>query len=296
MSQEPLIQANKCQDFLDYIANKRQGKKLTFLPVSLWEIPDINPIIASIVKDEDPALRKEVFIKGAYRDKPKRYSEFKPDVALRCLEYYGFEGCITIDPFMGRATRGTIAALLNQNYIGYDVSPAVVEWANAGAFTIVNEFLGKQRAKAIEGDGCLLTGTDSKSVDLVFTCPPYWNLEPYDGAPSDLSYCGTYEEFLGRIRVCAENCYRVLKLQGFCVFVVGDWKSKGAFYHFSVDLINIFEQAGFFTHDIGINKVYSWLSTQLTRGQNIRYRYLGKIHEYIIVFRKQEKAFRVENA
>ena len=292
MSQAPLISVNECQMFLDYVANKRQGKQLTFLPVSLWEIPKINPIISSIVGDDNPEIRKRVFIKGAYKDKPKKYSEFKPDIALRCLEYYGFEGCTVVDPFMGRATRGVVSALLNQDYIGYDVSPVTVEWANNNGFQTVNDFLGEPRAIGIIGDGCELDFTPDNSVDLIFTCPPYWNLEIYENAPDELSHCKTYGEFLDKILECSANCFRILKPLGFCVFVVGDWKSNGIFYHFSVDLISIFEKNGFYTHDIAINKVYSWLSSQLTRGQNIRYRYLGKMHEYIVVFRKQSKAFK----
>jgi len=292
-SQPYLVLPNKCQDFIDYIVNKRQGKKLTFLPTSLWEIPDINPIISTIVGDDNPEIRKKIFIKGAYKDKPKKYSEFKPDIALRCLEYYGFEGCSVVDPFMGRATRGVVSALLNQDYIGYDVSPTTIEWANNNGFQTVNNFFGEQRAVGIMSDGCKLDFTNDNSVDLIFTCPPYWNLEVYEDVPDELSHCRTYNEFLDKMNVCSANCFRVLKPFGFCVFVIGDWKSDGEFYHFSVDLINIFEKNRFYTHDIAINKIYSWLSSQLTRGQNITYRYLGKMHEYIIVFRKQPKAFIV---
>ena len=292
IKQLEMIVNNDCQNFIDYIRKQKGDKDFSFIPVSIWDIPNINLIISSIVKDENIEIRKEVFVKGAYKDNPKRFSEFKPDVALRCLEYYGFTNCNTLDPFMGRATRGVVSALLGQNYIGLDISPKVVDWANDNAFKIVNNFLGEERAKGVVGDGCLLKEFQDRSIDLIFTCPPYWNLEIYDDeVENELSHCYSYKNFLERLTICSFNCFRVLKEGGFAVFVVGDWKREGIFYHFGVDLINIFEKIGFYTHDIGINRVYSWLSSILTIRQNQKYRYLGKIHEYIIVFRKVEKSF-----
>ena len=70
------------------------------------------------------------------------------------------------------------------------------------------------------------------SADLVFSCPPYHNLEKYSDHPLDLSnmsyadFCEAYADII------AKAC-RKLKDDRFAVFVVGDIRdSKGAYRDF----------------------------------------------------------------
>ena len=66
--------------------------------------------------------------------------------------------------------------------------------------------------------------TRNETADLVFTCPPYHNLEKYETAKNQLSECETYEDFMVQIQKCGKNINRVLKPGAFCVWVVGDWR------------------------------------------------------------------------
>lgn len=55
-------------------------------------------------------------------------------------------------------------------------------------------------------------------VDLVCTCPPYYNVEKYPGVEG----WGSVEEFKNFVYNTVENCYRYLLSNGVCLFYVGD--------------------------------------------------------------------------
>jgi len=80
-------------------------------------------------------------------------------------------------------------------------------------------------------------------ADLIFTCPPFWNIETYEDVEGELSHYRTYNEFLERIQIAGANCYRILKPGGFCVWVVADFRKDG-FKVFHRDVLDIFEKSG----------------------------------------------------
>lgn len=65
--------------------------------------------------------------------------------------------------------------------------------------------------KWINGD-CLkeLKKIPDKSVHLVITSPPYFNLRVYSNDPCDLSNCETYEEYYYLLSLVIKECERVL--------------------------------------------------------------------------------------
>jgi DNA modification methylase len=124
-----------------------------------------------------------------------------------------------------------------------------------------------------------------KSADLIFTCPPYFNLERYESVPGQLSDENKYESFMSKIDVCISNCYRVLKSGAFACWVVGDLRTGGGFQNFHGDVINSFKKHGFNQHDIVILENISPFAA-LQIGKTAAKRYTSKVHEYLLVFRK----------
>ena len=138
----------------------------------------------------------------------------------------------------------------------------------------------------IEGDGCEMRDTADSCANLVMTCPPYGDIEKYESADGQLSDIRSYTEFRNRIEICAQNIERVLVPGGFCVWVCGDWRKNGEYVPFHSDCINMFTMAGLKLHDVIVMK-NDTIFAALQMGKCASKRYTSKVHEYILVFRKE---------
>ena len=128
--------------------------------------------------------------------------------------------------------------------------------------------------------------TDTNKFDFCYTCPPYYDLEQYQGGENDLSMAKTYQDFLSMIDKVMGNVYQSLKKGSTCVWVVGNFRDKyGELLHFNGDLVNIGMGNGFKLHDeIIIHSapgIASMRSGMFSADQKC-----VRIHEYGIVFRK----------
>ena len=77
------------------------------------------------------------------------------------------------------------------------------------------------------------------SQDMLFSCPPYYDLEVYSDKENDASNQDTYEGFIGILRNAFSKAITCLKENRFAVIVVGDVRNKktGGYYNF-VDDVN----------------------------------------------------------
>lgn len=207
------------------------------------------------------------------------FSEFHSELAELILRYWSLNGSIVCDPFSGRATRAVITEKLNRKYIGYEVSPSTIN-------RVTSHFNKVGVEPTIhQSDGTKLERTEDDSVDLVFTCPPYYNIEKYESVDGQMSDKPTYESFMESMNEASKNCFRVLKDGTFCVWVVGDFREGGKLRNFHGDMIDSMVNSGFDYHDIIIIENISPFAA-LQMGKVASKRYSSKIHEYILVFRK----------
>jgi len=278
-----------CERFLWRVGKLKAMKEFVAkIPVSLLEIPEMDKDIISIVRDKNDDIRKGFQPKGAYNDEIRYFSEFKPGIAMFVYDYWCKRKGLVIDPFMGRATRGVVAGLMGLEYVGFDVCSKTVDWANKNGFKTVNSFLNGDKVLGKVGDGCCLEGIENDSVDMVFSCPPYWKKEKYSSVEGQLSDCVSYEKFLERIAQCACSCLKVLKEGCFAVFLVKRWREKDRWYLMDEDFRKVFIEKGFSFHDEMYVKTYSFISGTLLRKQNTKARHLGTVVENLLVFRKGE--------
>jgi len=145
--------------------------------------------------------------------------------------------------------------------------PRRPEWKTGDSRTVVPELPGE-------------------SVDLVFSCPPYADLEVYSDDPRDLSTM-PYEGFLSAYRAIIRDAVARLRPDRFAVFVVGDVRdSKGYYRGFVSDTIRAFEDAGarYYNEAILVTSVGS-LSMRAGR-YFTQTRKLGKGHQNVLVFVK----------
>jgi 1-aminocyclopropane-1-carboxylate deaminase/D-cysteine desulfhydrase-like pyridoxal-dependent ACC family enzyme len=125
--------------------------------------------------------------------------------------------------------------------------------------------------------------------DLVFSCPPYADLEVYSDDPRDLSAKAkeSYGLFLESYRAIIRNSCAMLKPGRFACFIVGDVRDKdGNYLNFVSDTIAAFRDAGLHFYN-EIILVTSCGSLAIRVGKQFSgYRKVGKTHQNVLVFLK----------
>ena len=123
-------------------------------------------------------------------------------------------------------------------------------------------------------------------ADLIFSCPPYADLEVYSDDPKDLSTL-SYEQFRGAYFEIIKKACGLLKQDRFACFVVGEVRDKkGNYYNFVGDTIEAFRAAGlaYYNEAILITAVGS---LPIRAGKQFSSsRKLGKTHQNVLVFVK----------
>jgi DNA modification methylase len=216
------------------------------------------------------------------------------DPVLTEIMYLWFcqKGGKILDPFMGGQTRPFVALELGYKYTGVDIRPEQVT-ANE---TACKEFEG---GKLFAGDSKNIdTIVPEKDFDLVFTCPPYYDLEVY--SKDDMSALGTYEEFLVQYKEVFKKCVEKLKDNRFLVIVIGEIRNKktGEYRNFVGDNIRIFNELGLkYYNEIILTTSVGSLPMRAPRQFN-QSRKIGKTHQNILTFWKggAENLFKQEHA
>lgn len=188
---------------------------------------------------------------------------------------------IVFDPFAGGSVRGVVAELLDRKYIGIDLSQKQVDanQMNADSFGVCPAWFCDDSKNA---DKYIPDG----SADLVFSCPPYHNLEKYSEHPLDLSNMN-YDDFLEAYREIISISCRKLKENRFAVFVVGDIRnSKGAYRDFVSQTKSIFQACGLCLYNEII--LLEQFGTAPMRASGIfkARRKTVKVHQNVLVFYK----------
>jgi len=138
----------------------------------------------------------------------------------------------------------------------------------------------------IAGDSQDIASLAPGRYDLIFSCPPYFDLERYSDDPRDLSNMD-YEGFLKTYRGIVAASVGMLKPDRFACFVVGNIRDRRGFYrNFVGDTIEAFQDAGaiLYNEAVLITSVGS-LPIRVNK-QFQGYRKLGKTHQNVLVFYK----------
>lgn len=187
---------------------------------------------------------------------------------------------IVFDPFAGGSVRGVVAEMLGRHYIGIDLSEKQVDANQMNA-----DKLGVCPAWHCDDSRNADQYIPDQSADLVFSCPPYHNLEKYSDHPLDLSNMN-YSDFLEAYREIISISCRKLKENRFAVFVVGDIRdSKGAYRDFISQTKRIFQDCGLcFYNEIILLEMYG--TAPMRAENNFKARKTTKVHQNVLVFYK----------
>lgn len=192
---------------------------------------------------------------------------------------------LVLDPFAGGSVRGVVASKLGRQYIGHELRQ---EQVNANIKQGIDICFDDPLPPVwICGDSQNINKTcvDVKA-DLIFSCPPYADLEVYSDDPKDLSTF-TYPEFKAAYFEIIKKSCNLLKDNAFACFVVGDVRDKkGNYYNFVGDTVEAFKAAGlnYYNEAILITAVGS---LPIRAGKQFSAsRKLGKTHQNVLVFVK----------
>lgn len=213
-------------------------------------------------------------------------SIFDPVICELVYRWFVGHGGTVLDPFAGGSVRGIAAAMLGRRYTGIDLRAEQIE-AN-------REQLGLLAADMpaptwVTGDSLEIPTLPLGLFDLVFSCPPYADLEVYSDDPRDLSTM-TYPEFEATHgTIIAAACAR-LRQDRFAAWVISDVRDKsvtGSPYHGLVaDTVRAFEAAGLRLYNDAV--ILDNVGSGAMRAGKLfqQSRKLVRMHQHLLIFIK----------
>lgn len=195
------------------------------------------------------------------------------------LEEYG-TNCF--DCFAGDTVFGFVSSYMGKNFTGIELREEQAEFNQQRC----DEF--NLSAKYICDDGRnVLKHLGEGTQDLLFSCPPYFDLEVYSDKENDASNQATYEEFYAILDTAFKESIKCLKDDRFAVIVVGDIRDKktGGYYGFMDSVKQTFKEAGMILYNemILVNSVGTGAMRASRMMQN---RKVCKVHQNVLVFYK----------
>lgn len=233
--------------------------------------------------------------RGESAKKAESISSFDPYLCELMYRWFSRPGDRILDPFAGGNVRGAVASVLDRHYVGIDLSePQVI--ANQKHYKAMKDKYTniKGTAEWICEDSVAID-TDYK-VDMVLTCPPYYNMEVYSKDPRDLSRMTTYADFLHKYATILKKSAKCLKEDSFFVIVVSEVRadshdiSNSHYLGLVPDTIKILQECNlsYYNEIILMNNIGS-LPVRAPKFFD-RTRKIGRHHQNVLVFYKGDLA------
>jgi hypothetical protein len=244
----------------------------------------------------------------------KAVSIFDPVLCELAYRWWCPAGGSVLDPFAGGSVRGIVAAMLGHPYTGVDLSAVQVAANREQAARIVPADRPMPRWYTGDSRALLPDLPAGELYDMVFTCPPYYDLEVYSDDPADLSNMGTYGAFLEAYEDIVASAVRRLRPDRLAVVVVSDVRDKHGFYvGLRRDTELAFERASHRLYNDAAtvaeatpaeaqDVVRKWDEAKLvntpgtlalrTMGHMVASRKLGRMHQDVLVFARTAPATR----
>ena len=232
--------------------------------------------------------------RGTEAKEPNSISEFDPYLCELMYRWFSIPNMSIVDPFAGGCVRGAVASILGRNYTGIDLSSEQVT-TNIKQYNHItdryNNISGTAEWKCGDSE-TVLDYIDSK-FDMVFTCPPYYNLEKYTKDPNDLSNLPTYEDFLHKYSSILHKASQKLKDDSFFVIVVSEVRANSCIIADSQylglvpDTVHILRDTCNlkYYNEIILENAIGSLPIRIPKVFN-RTRKIGRHHQNILVFYK----------
>lgn len=233
-------------------------------------------------------------------------SVFDPMLCELVYRWWAPPSGSVLDPFAGGSVRAIVAARLGLAYFGVELSEAQIK-ANKGQAARIGAECAEAdvtwrrpkwlRADARELDGSALDAQLPAAVDLVFTCPPYYDLEVYSDDKRDLSNAPSYAAFLKGLDLGLGGALRRLRFNRFACVVVGELRDRrtGLCRNFVSDTIAIAQRHGAHLYNSAV--LLTPCNTAPMRARNtFALAKLTSCHQSVLVFWKGDSDAGVPSA
>ena len=186
-----------------------------------------------------------------------------------------------LNPFAGGSVRGIVASRLGYQYNGIELRREQIDANVRQAIDIPCE----PKPHWICGDSRNVESLVGDEYDLLFTCPPYWNLERYSDDQKDLSTCETWGVFAQRYSEILAKSAKRLKSQRFAVVVVGNIRDADGFIRDMRPVTHAAMADAGFKHYNDFVLLTSIGSLPLrVNGQFSKGRKAGSAHQYVLCY------------
>jgi hypothetical protein len=198
------------------------------------------------------------------------HSPFPEEVCDLCYEFFLRGKKQIIDPFAGWGERHKKAKEYGKQYWGVDCSQEAIR--HAKEVNGVENYFGDARREVFpDHDGLL-------------TCPPYWNLEVYQGGGLDRAK--TWQDFLLEYEIALDNCMKRAMVGATYCFFVGDWRKNSVYYPLTFETQRLFYEKGWKCVDTVVFSRKGISKIKIMLPQAKRLGYTVKVHENLLVFSK----------
>lgn len=199
------------------------------------------------------------------------FSPFPKEIATLCSQLFLRNSTHVFDPFAGWGERHSAVIKTGKKYTGYDLSSKAISFAKEN-FGVDNILANSLTVMPPSHDGLL-------------TCPPYYDLEKYEG--NGLSSSESWDEFLYKLKTIFMNCLRYAKKGSKYCIMAGDWRNKGVYYDliFQIEkMMSIYAKP--FDKIVVSRKGISKIKIMLPQAKRLGY--TVKVHEMLLVFEVNE--------
>ena len=204
-----------------------------------------------------------------------------PVLAELIVRWFGKEGGLAVDPFAGDTVFGFVAGSCGMTFEGIELraeqSALNQARCDRGKLPCTYHTDTSENMDAYFKDG---------KADLVFSCPPYADLEVYSEDPKDLSVM-PHGKFFKTLEAILGNTYAKLKDNRFAVVVVGEVRGKdGTYIGLVPRTIAAMQKAGykFYNEMILVTAVGT---ARIRAGRHmVTSRKICKTHQNVLVFVK----------
>lgn len=258
-----------------------------------WESLGIDSAEGRNVKRNNAMPVNTFSARGEQAKKPERTSTFDAVLCELVYRWFSKKQSVILDPFAGGSVRGIVANVLGRQYLGIDLSETqVIE-----NYAQLEEYKSNHNAQGftewVIGDSCdILSLMGNRKFDMLFTCPPYYNLEKYSNDERDLSNQKTYREFLEKYALILNRTYPLLNDDSFAVVVISEVRNPktGAYYGLVPDTIRVMVEAGYsYYNEIILENNIGSLPIRAPKYFD-QSRKIGRHHQNVLVFYKGDTA------
>lgn len=214
-------------------------------------------------------------------------SIFNPFICEIMYNWFGVENGSILDPFAGGSVRGIVANYLGYKYTGIELRE---EQVNSNREQAINILAVNNQPQWYIGDSEKVVLELLPTYDMIFSCPPYANLEVYSDDENDISNMD-YSDCINKYRAIIKNSCEKLRKDCFAVFVVSEVRKKGKggyfgeYLGFVNDTIKAFTDCGmeYYNEIIMVNNTGN---AGLRADKYMRTKKIVRCHQNILVFRK----------